>query len=129
MPPVITPVYAAALTLLYIVLSVRVISLRRANRVSLGDAGQADLRGRIRAHGNFAEYVPLGLILLLLAEMTGAAPALLHLSGLLLLLGRLAHAYALSGPGRFAFRTAGVLMTFAALILPALLALPWGAIF
>ena len=68
-------------------------------------------------------------MLLLLAELAGAAPALLHLSGLLLLVGRLCHAWALSGPGRFGARTVGMLMTFAALALSAALALPWSAIF
>ena len=131
MPPVIMPVYAAALTLLFVFLSLRVIALRRADRVSLGDAGNPALLARIRAQGNCAEYVPLGLVLLLLAELSGASAPLLHLAGLLLLAGRIGHAWALSGkgPGRFAARTAGMLMTFAALILSAALALPWAAIF
>ena len=129
MPPVITPIYAAALTLLFIVLSARVIAVRQSNRVSLGDAGHPDLLGRIRAHGNFAEYVPLGVILLLMAELAGTSPVLLHLSGLLLLAGRICHAWALSGRGRFGARTIGMLMTFAALALSAALALPWTAIF
>ena len=129
MPPVVTPLYAAALTALFISLSLRVIALRRSGRVSLGDAGDPALLARIRAQGNCAEYAPLGIVLLLLAELAGAAPALLHLSGLSLLAGRVIHAWALSGPGRFAARTIGMLMTFAALSLSAALALPWTAIF
>ena len=129
MPPVITPLYAAALTALFITLSLRVIALRRSGRVSLGDAGDPALLARIRAQGNCAEYAPLGIVLLLLAELAGAAPSLLHLSGLLLLAGRICHAWALSGPGRLGARTIGMLMTFAALTLSAALALPWSAIF
>ncbi|MCA3457263.1 MAG: MAPEG family protein [Rhodobacter sp.] len=130
MPPVITPLYAAALTALFITLSLRVIALRRSGRVLLGDAGNPALLARIRAQGNCAEYVPLGIVLLLLAELAGTAPALLlHLSGLLLLAGRLCHAWALSGPGRLGARTIGMLMTFTALALSAALALPWAAIF
>ena len=129
MPPVITPLYAAALTALFITLSLRVIALRRSGRVSLGDAGDPALLARIRAQGNCAEYAPLGIVLLLLAELAGAAPSLLHLSGLLLLAGRICHAWALSGRGRFGARTIGMLMTFAALTLSAALALPWTAIF
>ena len=128
MPPVITPLYAAALTALFITLSLRVIALRRSGRVSLGDAGDPALLARIRAQGNCAEYAPLGVVLLLLAELAGATPALLHLSGLLLLAGRICHAWALSGRGRFGARTSGMLMTFTALILSAALALPWSAI-
>ena len=129
MPPVITPLYAAALTALFITLSLRVIALRRSGRVSLGDAGDPALLARIRAQGNCAEYAPLGIVLLLLAELAGAAPSLLHLSGLLLLAGRICHAWALSGPGRGGARTIGMLMTFTALTLSAALALPWSAIF
>ena len=129
MPPVVTPLYAAALTALFITLSLRVIVLRRSGRVSLGDAGNPALLVRIRAQGNCAEYAPLGIVLLLLAELAGAAPALLHLSGLVLLAGRISHAWALSGPGRLGARTIGMLMTFTALALSAALALPWSAIF
>ena len=129
MPPVITPLYAAAPTALFITLSLRVIALRRTGRVSLGDAGDPALLARIRAQGNCAEYVPLGVVLLLLAELAGTSPALLHLSGLLLLAGRICHAWALSGRGRFGARTIGMVMTFAALALSAALALPWAAIF
>ncbi|MCA3448454.1 MAG: MAPEG family protein [Rhodobacter sp.] len=129
MPPVVTPLYAAALTALFITLSLRVILLRRSGRVSLGDAGNPALLVRIRAQGNCAEYAPLGIVLLLLAELAGAAPALLHLSGLVLLAGRISHAWALSGLGRLGARTIGMLMTFAALALSAALALPWSAIF
>ena len=129
MPPVVTPLYAAALTALFITLSLRVIVLRRSGRVSLGDAGNPALLVRIRAQGNCAEYAPLGIVLLLLAELAGAAPALLHLSGLVLLAGRISHAWALSGPGRLGARTIGMLMTFTALALSAVLALPWSAIF
>jgi uncharacterized membrane protein YecN with MAPEG domain len=128
-PPVVTPLYAAALTALFITLSLRVILLRRSGRVSLGDAGNPALLVRIRAQGNCAEYAPLGIVLLLLAELAGAAPALLHLSGLVLLAGRISHAWALSGLGRLGARTIGMLMTFAALALSAALALPWSAIF
>ena len=129
MPPVVTPLYAAALTALFITLSLRVIALRRSGRVSLGDAGDPTLLARIRAQGNCAEYAPLGIVLLLLAELAGASAALLHLSGLVLLAGRICHAWALSGPGRFGARTIGMVMTFAALGLSAALALPWSAIF
>ena len=98
------------MTALFITLSLRVIALRRSGRVSLGDAGDPALLARIRAQGNCAEYAPLGIVLLLLA-------------------GRICHAWALSGPGRFGARTIGMLMTFTALTLSAALALPWSAIF
>ena len=119
----VTPIYAAAITLLFLGLSVRVITYRRGNRVSLGDAGQPELLARIRAHGNCAEYAPLGLLLLLIAELAGTGALGLHIAGLLLLIGRLSHAFALAGPRRFVFRTVGMVMTFASLGLSAALAL------
>jgi len=60
----ITAIYAAILTFVYVKLTLNVINLRRQNEVSLGDGGRDDLQQAIRSHGNFAEYVPLGLILL-----------------------------------------------------------------
>ena len=120
---VLTPVYAAAITALFIGLSVRVIVYRRGNRVSLGDAGSPELLARIRAQGNCAEYAPLGLLLLLIADLSGTPPVALHISGLLLVVGRLAHAYALAGKQRFAFRTMGMVLTFTSLGLSAMLTL------
>ena len=87
----ITGLYAATLTSLYLLLSARIIIVRRSLRINLGDGDDPDMIRRIRAHGNFAEYVPLGLILLAIAEMQGEAPFWLHLTGGLLVLGRFAH--------------------------------------
>lgn len=119
----VTPWYAAALALLFLALSLQVVRYRRGHRVSLGDAGDPALLARIRAHGNCAEYAPMGLLLLLVAELSGTSPLWLHLLGLMLLGGRLAHAAGLSFfPRRFGLRTAGMLLTFAALALGAVLA-------
>ncbi len=109
----ITAGYAALIALLYLLLSLRVIAYRRSNRISLGDAGDPALLSRIRAHGNLAEYAPLSLVLLVVAEIGGAAPWVLHGGGGLLLAGRLAHAVALSFPPTgLPLRTIGMLMTF-----------------
>ena len=45
---------------------------------------------------NFAEYVPLALILMALAELQGQPGWIIHLIGALLAVGRLAHAYGVS---------------------------------
>ena len=60
----ITSVIAAALTIIFVKLSFAVIGLRRKNQVGLGSGGHEDLERAIRAQGNFAEYVPFGIILL-----------------------------------------------------------------
>ena len=122
----ITPVYAALLTALYLALSAHVIRGRIGGRVSLGDGGDEGLRARVRAHGNFAEYVPLALVLMMLAE--GRVPGLVvHAAGLALLAGRFCHAAGLLRPGSFGLRGAGMMLTFASLAIGAVTCLPvWG---
>jgi uncharacterized membrane protein YecN with MAPEG domain len=61
---IVTSIIAAVLTAVFIRLSFNVIGLRRKNKVGLGSGGNEDLERAIRAQGNFAEYVPFGLILL-----------------------------------------------------------------
>lgn len=113
----ITALYAALLTFLYVGLAFRIIAVRFNQRVGLGDGGDANLQRRIRAHGNFGEYVPLGLILLALAEMMGSPTLLLHGIGTCLTCGRLLHAYGLSGNSEASVgRGAGMVLTFTALL-------------
>ena len=73
MTVLVTGLYAAPLAGLVIVLSARVIIYRRGKAISLGDGGDAVLLARMRAQGNFAEYAPFGLILMLIAEIQGSA--------------------------------------------------------
>lgn len=94
----ITSLYAVPLAFLFLVLSLRIIARRRTLRVGFGSAGDADLERRIRIHANFAEYTPLALLLLALAESARAPNLWLNVAGLLLLVGRYAHAIGLSRP-------------------------------
>ena len=108
----ITPIYAALLGILFCVLSLNVVRARRAAGIGLGDGGDATLSRRIRAHGNFAEYVPLSLILILLIEEAGANPTFVHGINIALLAGRIMHAIALSSPTpRPLLRTAGAALS------------------
>lgn len=117
----ITPIYAALLALLYVFLSARVIAGRMKFKVSLGDAGEAEMETRIRGHANCAEYAPIGLILLLLTELQGAPAIAVHALGLTLLAGRLLHAVAFIGPRpNQTLRGPGMILTFAMIILSAL---------
>jgi uncharacterized membrane protein YecN with MAPEG domain len=95
---VITPLYAAALAVLFLVLSVRVIVKRRTSDIGFGAPQDSDLERRVRVHANFAEYVPLALILLAMAELRGASPLWLHIGGAILLIGRIVHAIGVSRP-------------------------------
>ena len=91
----ISSFYAALLALWVVWLSLQVIKLRRAKKVVLGDGGEPELQTAIRAQGNATEYIPISLILLILLELNDAHPALLHLGGISILIGRLIHAKAL----------------------------------
>jgi uncharacterized protein len=95
MLPVIVPAYAALLTFLYIFLSSRVIQSRAVNRIGLGTGGHRGLERRMRIHANFAEYVPLALLLLAFMEMQGRAAWILHLLCVALVLARIGHVIAL----------------------------------
>jgi hypothetical protein len=114
----VTAAYASLFGFLFVVLSVRVIGQRRDAKVSLGDGGNAALLRRMRVHGNFAEYVPLALVLLGLAESLTVPVWLLHALGAGLLMGRLSHAYGVSqSPERFQFRVAGMGATLTVILL------------
>jgi uncharacterized protein len=108
----ITALYAALLAPLFLLLSARVIRRRRGAKVAVGDGGDAMLLRRMRVHANFAEYVPLALLLMALAESLQTWPWLLHLLGLALLTGRVSHAYGVSQPREtFTFRVFGMAAT------------------
>lgn len=94
----ITALYAALLGFVFIGLSARVITYRRSNRISMGDAGDRRLLQLMRTQANCAEYAPMGLILLGLLEMQSAPALLVHLAGLMLLAGRLLHAWGFGAP-------------------------------
>ena len=132
LPFFVTPFYAALCGILLVVLSLRVIMLRHRHQVSLGTGAQPELECAIRAQGNFTEYVPLALLLLLLLEISHQAPGwALHLLGLLLVVGRIAHAIGVSRSAGTTFgRAGGMLCTFAVILLAAvwLLVIALGAV-
>jgi len=117
----ITPLYAALLAILFIVLSFRVIFVRRGERISLGDGENPALRARVRVHANFAEYTPLALVLMLMAELLGGGAILVHALGLMLLIGRGTHAWGVSThPQIMILRQIGMVLTFLVLLIGAI---------
>lgn len=91
----VTPLYALPLAVIFLILWMRVSSLRASTKISFGDGGNSLLLQRVRQHGNFIEWVPFVLILMILAEGMGAPALYLHISGALLLIGRIAHPFGL----------------------------------
>lgn len=113
MIPVITSLYAGLLALVYLVISGWVIRVRMQQKVFAGDKGDPLMVNAMRVHANFAEYVPLALILILLAEMQGAPALALHLLGAGLVLSRIMHALGMAAqPHKPPLRGGGALLTF-----------------
>ncbi len=115
--PRITALYAAPLALLFVVLAFRVIGQRYRTRTAIGTGHDRGLERAARVHANFAEYVPIALLLILLAELLGAAAWWLHVSGAALLIGRAFHAYGVSqSQENLRLRQVGMVLTFTVII-------------
>jgi hypothetical protein len=118
--PSTTAGYLAVLALVYWGLAVNVVRLRRQNRAAFGDAGNPALRSAIRAHGHFAEYVPIVALMVAMLEVSGMASWRVHLLMGALLISRLLHPFGMyAKPGTFAFRigrVTGVTLTLLVLV-------------
>ena len=125
--PSITAGYLGVLALLYLVLSIQVVRLRRRHKVGLGDGGNEALRCAVRAHGHFAEYVPLIALMVALLEMSGLGVLKVHMLMGLLLLSRVLHPLGIyAKPFSLQFRVGrigGMVLTIAVLVTSALLIL------
>jgi uncharacterized membrane protein YecN with MAPEG domain len=125
----ITALYAALLAVLFLILSARTIGRRQAAKVEIGTATRdgaddRELLRRVRVHANCAEYLPIGVLLLGLAESLKAQPLALHVLGATLLIGRIIHAYGLSqSPHNLPLRVGGMVMTLTMIGLSAALCL------
>jgi len=132
----IVSLYAGISGVIYFILSSRIIKLRNQLGVSLGDGTleiikasynnknenqyqellkrYSPLSKAIRAHANFAEYVPFILLLIGGIEAHGASPTTVHALGTTLLISRLAHLWGLQflklGPN--VLRVVGTISTF-----------------
>lgn len=108
----ITLSIAGACGLLALWLALRVSQLRFRHKVSLGDAGNAVLMARMRAHANFSEYAPLFLILLALLELAHGGALWLWIGGAVFVLARAAHLLGMNRPAPNAFRIVGTVLTW-----------------
>ncbi len=120
----ISGLYAAFFALIQIRFTMNVVKIRRGEKVSIGDGGKDHLLRAVRGHGNFTETVPIFLILLVISEMSGAPFWTIHVLGVLMIAGRLAHYRGLSsGTGHGKFRFYGMVASVAAIASAALLCL------
>lgn len=119
--PFVVPFYAGIFALIFFFLTMRVAFRRRRTGILLGNGGDAPLERAIRAHGNFIEYVPLALILLGFMEAQRNSIYVLHALCILLLIGRICHAVAVSRTrGPVPLRALGMVLTGLVLIVAAI---------
>jgi len=116
MPMQTTLMTAGLLGLIFLVLSVRVISVRGSTKVMFGDGGDQTLLSRMRAQANFAEYAPILLILLGLVEYINGTNMLVAGAGWVIVLSRLCHAIGMARPAPNLFRMLGMVGTFIPLV-------------
>ena len=87
----ITPIYAALLGLLFIILRTIVTIERAKSGISILTQDNMVLAEKVRRFGNFIETVPFVIILMAFVESFSAPTMVLHLIGSLLLISRLLH--------------------------------------
>ncbi|MCG8274691.1 MAPEG family protein [Aquamicrobium sp. NLF2-7] len=111
----ITSTVAALAAVGLIALSVPVSLRRMQVKQAIGMGDDPGLLRRIRAQGNFIEYVPVALILLALAELRGAPQIFVFAIAGSLVIGRTAHAIGMMG-GVKPLRRMGMMATFISLL-------------
>ncbi|MGH7292344.1 MAG: MAPEG family protein [Myxococcota bacterium] len=109
----ITALYAGILGFISLALAGLVVRARGSENVIFGDGANVVVLQRIRVHGNFTEYVPIALLLMLVLELNGASPLVMNGLGASLVIGRLLHAFGLtSSTGTSVGRFVGTILTW-----------------
>jgi uncharacterized protein len=117
------------LGVIFFVLSVWVVTYRGKTKLMLGDGtgtGLPDAQGlqiAVRAHGNFAEYVPMILIILACLAHEGAGSTFFLVLCAALVLGRILHPLGIRTLKPNALRAAGAMLTWAVLIIASIAAI------
>lgn len=88
----ITALFGAFHAVFNVALAANVTRVRAQSQIFLGTGDNDALLLATRRHGNNAEYVPLALVMLLVAELSGGSATALYALGGALTLGRIAHA-------------------------------------
>ena len=110
--------YAAIATLMFIHLSLRVIFAREKEQVLLGTGGNQRVERAMRNQANFAEYVPLTLLLLSMAAINGLPTFLIHGFGSAMIVSRIFHFIGFSrNNSPFALRVIGTVLTLSLLLI------------
>jgi uncharacterized protein len=113
----ITPFYSGIFGLFFVALSVRTLLLRRKFGIAIGSNNQPLLERASRVHSNFAEYVPMSLLLIYFLEQKMPSNMWIHFVCIALLVGRISHAYGVSQvQEKLIYRVIGMALTFMVII-------------
>ncbi len=112
MVPQITILFVGLMALIQIPMTFAVGLYRVKTDIHFLDGGDVEMLRRMRAHGNFTETVPITLLAMAAAELSGAPTLLIWTGGALLVAGRLLHYMTIRRFGWAIGRAAGMAMTF-----------------
>ena len=102
---------AGAAAILHIWLASRVVRSRTPLKISVGDGGNEAVMRRMRAHANYAENMPVFLVLLALTELAGGNKWVLWGAGIGFILARIAHAFGMDRASLRLWRMIGMTLT------------------
>jgi uncharacterized protein len=117
LPTLFKALYAASLGFVFASLSVRTLRLRCKLRIRFGNAGHPKMLRAARVHAKVAEYVPLRLGLMCLAELRAAPYRFIQVLGIVLVVARLGQAYGVTlAQEKLAFRVIGATLNLSTLL-------------
>lgn len=122
---VITTLSVVYLSMLCVMLSFRVIRIRRKEKIAVGDGGNEELMRAMRAQANLVEYSPFALILIACAEVNNVPTIVVGALALLFVIGRTIHPAGILGTSAFSARVRGMQMTILSMIGLAVLNVVW----
>ena len=108
----VTLFFIGVFAIIQVPLTVMVGYRRAQTKIQFFDGGDQVLLRRMRAHGNFTETVPIVLLAMAGAELSGAPHWALWAGGVSLLVGRAMHAAILITQGWGLPRALGMILTF-----------------
>ena len=111
----VTALFGAIHGVLNVALAIGVTRARAQSNIFLGTGDNESLLLASRRHGNNTEYVPLALLLRLVAELAGGGATALYALGTALTVGRVLHAIGV-GSKPSPLRAIGAVLTWVAIV-------------
>ena len=108
--------HALPFVILFLILSIQTIRLRRRYSIGVGKEAPLALQKAIRAHSNFIEYTPFTLFMIYLFDLEFDSKILMSVFLVVFFVGRVSHAYGISQmKENLKFRVFGMFCTFSVL--------------